>query len=122
MLYSPYNSIIRIKADKDNEPCIQICGTGKKPLNLLFSSAADTFGQNCLGVVLTGIGDDGAEGFARIKEMKGMTVAQSVETCVYPNLTDNVIKKHLVDQVVDEKQLATEIEKILFRPSKQQQG
>jgi len=119
---NPYNSTIKIITDKDNEPCIQTCGTGKKPLNRLFSSAADTFGQNCLGVLLSGIGDDGDEGFARIKEMNGMTLAQSVETCVYPNLTDNVIKKNLVDQVVDEKQLATEIEKILFRSSKPQQG
>lgn len=118
----PYSSTIRIKDDKNDEPCIQIYGAGKNPLNRLFSSAADTFGQYCLGVLLTGIGDDGAEGFARIREMKGMTVAQSVETCVYPNLTDNVIKNNLVDQVVDEKQLATEIEKILIRSSKLQQG
>ena len=40
---------------------------------------------NCL----TGIGKDGADGFAKIKEKGGATIAQSTNTCVYPNLTQN---------------------------------
>lgn len=82
----------------------------KNPLNLLFSSAAETFQQNTVGVMLTGIGEDGADGFSMIRKRSGVTMAQEAECCVYPNLTDNAIKKGLVDMVLDERKLPQAIE------------
>ena len=78
-----------------------------------FASAAETFGERTIGLLLTGHGDDGAQGFARIQQKSGITIAQSIETCVYPNLTDNAIKCKTVDRVVEEGKLAATIEEII---------
>ena len=85
----------------------------ERPLDLLFSSAADIFKKNTVGVLLTGIGDDGAEGFTKIRERSGMTIAQSTDTCVYPNLTQNVIERGIVDIMADENDLVREIEAVV---------
>ena len=89
---------------------LRVNGRGNRPLNALFASAADVFQQHTIGVLLTGVGDDGAEGFSRIREQSGITIAQSIETCVYPNLTHNVISNGLVDVVAEENKMAGIIE------------
>jgi two-component system chemotaxis response regulator CheB len=81
-----------------------------KPLNTLFSSAAAVFGQQTIGVLLTGIGDDGSDGFLDIKTCSGMTLAQKSDTCVYPNLAECAIERGLVDRVVDGAELTDVLE------------
>jgi two-component system chemotaxis response regulator CheB len=66
-----------------------------------------------VGVLLTGIGDDGADGFARIQEKSGVTIAQHTDSCVYPNLTQNAIERRTVDIVAEENNLCDEIEAIM---------
>jgi len=104
---------IRIQTNGNGEAGLKTNNGTDEPLNQLFSSAADVFGQNTIGVLLTGIGDDGADGFARIKEKSGVTIAQDVDCCVYPNLTDNAIKREIVNIVTDENNLSNEIESIM---------
>jgi len=96
--------------DTDGNTRLKVNGGGDRPLNALFSSAADVFQQHTIGVLLTGVGDDGAEGFSRIREKSGITIAQSTDTCVYPNLTHNVISNGLVDVVAEENKMAGIIE------------
>ncbi len=50
--------------------------------DLLLSSAAESFGRRCIGVILTGMGRDGARGLKEIRERGGRTIAQNAETCV----------------------------------------
>jgi two-component system chemotaxis response regulator CheB len=50
--------------------------------DLLLSSAAEAFGRRCIGVILTGMGRDGARGLKEIRERGGRTIAQNAETCV----------------------------------------
>jgi two-component system chemotaxis response regulator CheB len=76
-----------------------------RPLDLLFSSAAALFRQKTVGVLLTGIGEDGTEGFARIKQEQGVTLAEDTQCCVYPNLAHNAIQQGVVDQVFHEVRL-----------------
>jgi len=104
---------LSIQMNKSGKPCLKVGDGESKPLDLLFSSAAEIFKQNTVGVLLTGIGDDGADGFARIKEKSGVTIAQSTDTCVYPNLTQNVIERGTVDIVADENKLCNEIEAVM---------
>lgn len=103
-----------IQLNKDGEPCLKSGGKVDKPLNLLFSSAAEIFNSNTLGILLTGIGDDGAEGFSRVKEKSGITIAQDTQCCVYPNLTYNAIEQGFVDMVLDECSLPGAVESILM--------
>jgi two-component system chemotaxis response regulator CheB len=73
-----------------------------QPLNLLFSSAAEAFNQLAIGILLSGLGQDGADGLARIREARGVAIAQNTETCVYPNLTEHAIRRGAVDAVLSE--------------------
>lgn len=100
---------LTVEANENGRPCFRIGEPTDRPLDTLFSSAADLLHEKTVGVLLTGYGDDGSEGFARIQEKGGKTVAQSVESCVYPNLTDTAIRRTKVDLVVDEARLAEAI-------------
>ena len=101
---------LKIGRDDDNRPIIQLTEKSETPLNLLFSSAADVFNKNAIGVLLTGVGADGAEGFSAIQKNNGITIAQDSQCCVYPNLTQNAIEMGTVNKVVDESQLPNIIE------------
>ena len=103
-----------IDSNAENEPYFTIGIQVDNPLDIFFSSAAEVFKQQTVGILLTGYGADGADGFARIQEKSGVTIAQSVDTCVYPNLTDHAIKRRTVDQVVEESRLVEAIEKAII--------
>ena len=51
-------------------------------VDVLFSSVAETAGDNATGVLLTGMGADGAQGLLRMKQAGARTVAQDETTCV----------------------------------------
>ncbi len=50
-------------------------------INILLSSVANYYGDSCVGVLLTGIGSDGAKAMAEIAARGGITIAQSEATC-----------------------------------------
>ncbi len=57
--------------------------SGHKPsVNVLFDSVAEAAGKNAMGVILTGMGDDGATGLLKMRQAGAYTVGQSPETCV----------------------------------------
>ncbi|MCI5142543.1 MAG: chemotaxis protein CheB [Candidatus Electrothrix sp. ATG1] len=106
-------SSLTIGLNENGDPCFQLGDRVDNPLDTFFTSAAEVFRENTIGVLLTGYGDDGSEGFAAIQEKLGKTIAQSVESCVYPNLTDSAIKRNRVDVVVKEAKLAEAIESVV---------
>ena len=65
----------------------------------------NTFQQNTIGVLLSGTGVDGSDGFRKIRNASGVTIAQDGVTCVYPNLTDNAIRQGTVDIVMEENKI-----------------
>jgi two-component system chemotaxis response regulator CheB len=101
---------LRIERNENDQPCISLVDMADKPLNILFKTAADTFGDKTIGVMLTGIGDDGSEGFASIREQGGVTIAQEMQCCVYPNLTQHAIEMGTVTTIADERKLPKAIE------------
>jgi two-component system chemotaxis response regulator CheB len=104
---------LKVEVNAGNEAVLRIGERVDNPLNYLFTSAANVFRTNTIGVLLTGIGGDGADGFAKIREAGGTTVAQSGHSCVYPNLTEYATAAGVVDMVVDEKQLAPTIHTLI---------
>jgi two-component system, chemotaxis family, protein-glutamate methylesterase/glutaminase len=93
---------VHVERNESGQPCIRISDAVDHPLNELFISAAELFRDKAIGVLLTGVGEDGADGFARIRENGGDTIAQDSDCCVYPNLTNNAIEKGTVNTIVDE--------------------
>ena len=56
---------------------------GHRPsVDVLFRSVAQEFGSQALGLIMTGMGEDGAEGLGEMKRAGAITVAQSEESCV----------------------------------------
>ena len=102
--------VLRIEYNEDGQPCMSMGAATDHPLNVLFETAAQTFNNKTIGVMLTGVGDDGAEGFAAIRDAGGVTIAQDMQCCVYPNLTQHAIEMGTVTTIADETQLPKAIE------------
>jgi two-component system, chemotaxis family, protein-glutamate methylesterase/glutaminase len=74
---------------------------GHRPsVDVLFHSVAQEFALTAVGVLMTGMGDDGAEGLGAIKAAGGMTIAQSEETCVVGGMPRTAITKGYANKVV----------------------
>jgi two-component system chemotaxis response regulator CheB len=69
-------------------------------VNVLFRSAARAAGPNAVGVILTGMGDDGAEGLAEMKAAGARTVAQDEATSVVFGMPKEAILLGGVDEVL----------------------
>jgi two-component system chemotaxis response regulator CheB len=108
-----------VDLDRRGVPYIKKEEKVSDPLNTLFKSSADCFHENAVGVLLNGLGGDGAAGFLRIKARGGVTIALQTNCCVFPNLTQNAIDNGAVTQVVDEYRLHEAIE-TLIAPAKRE--
>src|SRR5262249_43316675 len=68
--------------------------------DVLFRSAARTFGNGCLAVVLTGMGQDGLRGCELIREAGGQILAQDEATSVVWGMPGYVARAGLADRVL----------------------
>jgi len=69
-------------------------------VDVLFRSAARYAGRNAVGVILTGMGDDGARGMLEMKQAGAATIAQDEATCVVFGMPKEAIKLGGVDKVL----------------------
>ena len=69
-------------------------------VNALFRSAAVAYGSRVIGVVLTGLLDDGTEGLIAIKAAGGLSVVQDPTDAQWPSMPKNAIKRDHVDYIV----------------------
>jgi two-component system chemotaxis response regulator CheB len=69
-------------------------------VDALFRSVARTCGPACLGVILTGMGDDGMEGVLEVKRHRGVTIAESEESSVIFGMPKKAISSGAVDHVL----------------------
>jgi two-component system chemotaxis response regulator CheB len=69
-------------------------------VDVLFRSAARYAGGNAVGVILTGMGDDGAAGMLEMKQAGAVTIAQDESTCVVFGMPREAIKRNAVDKVL----------------------
>ena len=69
-------------------------------VDVLFRSAARYAGQNAIGAILTGMGDDGARGMLEMKQAGAVTMAQDEATCVVFGMPKEAIRHGAVDRVL----------------------
>ena len=78
-------------------------------VDVLFRSTARYAGANAVGVIMTGMGDDGARGLKEMHEAGAKTVAEDESTCVVFGMPKEAIKLGGVDRIVPLHDIANEI-------------
>jgi two-component system chemotaxis response regulator CheB len=74
---------------------------GHRPsADVLFKSLAEEFGAKGVAVIMTGMGEDGAQGIGIVKAAGGMTLAQSEESCVVYGMPKAAIERGFVQRIV----------------------
>lgn len=69
-------------------------------VDVLFKSVADYAGSNAVGVILTGMGADGADGLLKMRQAGAQTVAQDERTCVVFGMPKEAIRREAAEKVV----------------------
>ncbi len=80
--------------------------------SMLLETAAKAYGRRAVGVILTGMGTDGADGMLAVKNGGGRTIAQSQESCVVFGMPGAALAKKAVDHVVHGDDLAAALMKL----------
>ena len=81
----------------------------KPSVDVLFRSVAQVAGRNALGVIMTGMGDDGARGMKEMHDAGAQTVAEDESTCVVFGMPKVAIEMGGVDRVVPLDRIPQEI-------------
>jgi len=74
---------------------------GHRPsVDVLFKSVAEEFGEKSIALLMTGMGEDGAQGLGLVKAAGGMTIAQSEESCVVFGMPKAAIERGYAVRVI----------------------
>jgi two-component system, chemotaxis family, protein-glutamate methylesterase/glutaminase len=74
---------------------------GHRPsADVLFNSVAQEFGNNAVGVLMTGMGEDGAAGLGALQAAGAITAAQSPDTCVVDSMPRAAIERGFVSKII----------------------
>lgn len=84
-------------------------------VGVMMESVLSVFGKNTIGVIMTGMGDDGADAMVKIKQAGGITIAESEETAVVFGMPKEAIERGGADIVVPSHQIVSEIIKAIQR-------
>ncbi|MBS1141624.1 MAG: chemotaxis response regulator protein-glutamate methylesterase [Proteobacteria bacterium] len=72
----------------------------KPSVDVLFRSVAKCAGANALGIIMTGMGDDGARGMKEMHDLGAKTIAQDEKSCVVFGMPKEAIKLGAADQTI----------------------
>ena len=78
-------------------------------VDVLFRSAARTAGSNAVGIIMTGMGDDGARGLLEMKEAGARTMAQDEATSIVFGMPKEAIARGATDRILPLGQIANEL-------------
>jgi two-component system chemotaxis response regulator CheB len=78
-------------------------------VDVMMTSVAQVFSGRAVGVILTGMGNDGHDGMKAIKEAQGRTIAQDEASCVIYSMPKGVVDSGLADKIVPLDKIAGEI-------------
>ncbi len=111
-IIAPGNRHLRVRAGSDPKVLVsdsEPVNRHRPSVDVLFRSAASEFGANALGILLTGMGRDGAEGLAEMLAAGAETVAQDEETSVVFGMPAAAIKLGGASRVLPVQDVAAEI-------------
>jgi len=103
--------VSRVDLEISTEPASALY---KPSANVLITSAAEAVGRRALGVILTGMGNDGMEGVRVLKQKGGRALAQSDATCVVYGMPKAIVDAGLSDEIVDIDDMAQAIMNNLY--------
>lgn len=96
------------------DPVVSISGNRgdliyRPSVDLLMTTVAENYPGRGLGIILTGMGNDGEKGMRAIRAGGGRTVAQNEESCVVYGMSRAVVEAGLADKIVPLREVAGEI-------------
>jgi two-component system chemotaxis response regulator CheB len=83
-------------------------------IDIMMKSVADSFGEDAVGVIMTGMGSDGVEGMKEIKKAGGSTIAQDEKSSVVFGMNKMAIDNGIIDRVVPLDRIAAEIKNMVL--------
>jgi two-component system chemotaxis response regulator CheB len=85
----------------------------KPSVDVLFRSVAQSAGKNAIGIILTGMGDDGANGMLEMKKQGAINFAESESSCVVFGMPKEAIARGGVDKVYSLHNIPYQLQKVL---------
>jgi two-component system, chemotaxis family, protein-glutamate methylesterase/glutaminase len=120
VLVAPGGRHLRVGRGRDS--CVALLDRGptvsghRPSADVLFDSVARIFGPRAVGVLLTGMGEDGAEGLAALRAAGGRTLAQDEESSVVFGMPRAAVQRGAVERVLPLERIADAVAAELFRP------
>jgi two-component system chemotaxis response regulator CheB len=85
----------------------------KRPITHLFNSIAKIFGENSVGILLTGMGTDGAQGLKEMNSKGALTLAQSKESSVVFGMPGEAVNLKAATYIFSPAEIATFLNTLL---------
>jgi two-component system CheB/CheR fusion protein len=103
---------------KDHEINLQSAtGIGPKPsINRLFISMAEEYGEQAVGIILSGTGSDGSHGITAIKAEGGITIAQDEATAKFPSMPMSAIETNNIDIIMKPEDIGKRLPSLIEYP------
>lgn len=77
----------------------------KPSVEVMFDAVAETVGKKSVGIILTGMGNDGAQGLLRMKKQGAMTIAQDEKSCVVWGMPRVAVELGAAEKIADLKKI-----------------
>jgi len=111
---APPNYHLLVEANETLSLCAgERVNFSRPSIDVLFESAADAFGADLIGVVLTGANQDGAKGLARIKQLGGVAMVQDPSTAKAQAMPQAALTATPVDYVLSLQDIARHLNRLL---------
>jgi two-component system chemotaxis response regulator CheB len=78
-------------------------------VDVLFRSVAKCAGKNAIGIIMTGMGDDGAAGLLEMRQSSAYTIAQDEASCVVFGMPKEAIKRGAAEKIIPLSEIPGEI-------------
>jgi two-component system chemotaxis response regulator CheB len=105
------NSSVTVVLDRGSAPVPP--GGFRPSVDKVMTAAAHVFGDSTMGVLMTGMGRDGALGMKEIKNCRGRTIAEAESTCVVYGMPRAAVEAGAADRVAPLPQIVSEIMSML---------